>query len=147
MSLLIECEGSPLSPAEIQALWTACWAAQGLPQQEAALRCVSREEIQRLNREYRGKDAPTNILTFTYPADELLAAKKVNHDIAVCLPVVQQEAFDRGLGMREYTAWVLVHGFLHATGLDHERSAQESTQMQDLEQQILRAQGFITAAS
>ncbi|MDH4115641.1 MAG: rRNA maturation RNase YbeY, partial [Burkholderiaceae bacterium] len=72
----------------------------------------------RLNRDYRGKDYPTNVLTFDYAR-----APVVRADIVLCIPVVRREARERRKPFRAHLAHLVVHGVLHAQGHEHERAA------------------------
>lgn len=101
---------------------------------EVVVRMVDEQESRRLNFAYRSIDSPTNVLTFSY---------EDSHDIALCLPVAEREAGERGVALRDYVAWLLVHAYLHAAGLDHERSAEEANRMDQAEMEILRRAGVL----
>lgn len=122
-----------MNEEEIQDLWRATRAYRKFPHEQVNVRFVSKEEIQRLNAHYRGKDKPTNVLTFSYDGE---------HDVAVCLEVAEGEARERGVRRRDYVARLLTHAFLHATGMDHERSAQAARQMEAAEAEILKRCGY-----
>lgn len=85
---------------------------------EVCVRIVDEEEIQELNRHYRQKNSPTNVLSF--PAD-LPAGIPVNHlgDIIICNTVVKNEATTQGKEIRAHWAHMVVHGTLHLLGYDH----------------------------
>ncbi|MBI1833666.1 MAG: rRNA maturation RNase YbeY [Candidatus Andersenbacteria bacterium] len=122
-----------LTPSEVERLWQEVRKACEYPDDEVAVRCVSEEEIKKLNTKYRKKNHATNILTFTY--DE-------QHDIALCLSVAEEESREQEVALRDYVALLLVHAFLHATGMDHERSEEEAENTEDLETTILSKSGF-----
>lgn len=114
-------------------LWQAARAYRQFPDDRVNVRVVSTEEIRKLNKKYRGKDKATNVLTFSYDKE---------HDIALCLDVAEREAEEKRVGERDYVAWLLVHAFLHATGLDHERSEEEAREMEQAERDILTRAGY-----
>ncbi len=104
---------------------------------EITVRIVDAEEGRALNREYRGKDYATNVLTFDYAQ-----APVVQADLVLCAPVVEREAADLGIATAAHYAHLLVHGTLHAQGYDHETSEADAQAMEALETQLLLALGF-----
>jgi len=100
------------------------------------LRYVAEAEGRRLNREFRGKDYATNVLTFVYEAGPGLSG-----DVVICAPVVAREAREQGKEVAAHHAHLLVHGLLHLQGFDHERNA-EAGRMEAKERSILRRLGF-----
>ena len=102
---------------------------------EITVRIVDADEGQRLNREFRGKDYPTNVLTFVY------AARPLAGDVVICAPVVAREAREQGKVVRAHYAHLVVHGLLHLQGHDHERVA-EALRMEARERRMLAALGF-----
>ncbi len=112
------------------------WARAALEvEAQVTLRYVAEAEGRRLNREFRGKDYATNVLTFVY-GDAPLAG-----DIVVCAPVVAREAKAQGKAVAAHHAHLLVHGLLHLSGLDHEDD-REARRMESRERRILAALGF-----
>jgi len=103
---------------------------------EITVRIVDAEEGRTLNRDYRGKDCATNVLTFDYSHEPVVSA-----DLILCAPVVAQEAVEMGLSLPAHYAHLLVHGTLHAQGYDHEVE-EEAQAMEALESQILIALGY-----
>ncbi len=103
---------------------------------EFTVRIVDAEEGQRLNRDYRGKDYATNVLTFDY------AQEPVQADLVLCAPVVAREAAEQGKTLQAHYAHLLVHGALHAQGWDHETSEQDAEEMEAYEVEILTGLGF-----
>ncbi|QRX81192.1 rRNA maturation RNase YbeY [Glaciimonas sp. PAMC28666] len=106
---------------------------------ELTIRFVDAEEGQTLNRDYRGKDYATNVLTFAYTEDE--DAETIEADIVLCTDVLQREATEQGKSVEEHTAHLVVHGVLHAQGYDHEDD-EDATEMENLEIDILAALGW-----
>ncbi len=103
---------------------------------EIAVRIVDAEEGQALNRDFRGKDYATNVLTFDYAREPLVHA-----DLVLCAPVVEREAREQGTPLDAHYAHLLVHGTLHAQGYDHER-VRDARVMEAREGAILAALGF-----
>jgi probable rRNA maturation factor len=103
---------------------------------EIAVRIVGTEEGQALNREYRAKDYATNVLTFDYSREPVVAA-----DLILCAPVLQQEAREMGVPLEAHYAHLLIHGTLHAQGYDHEDDAQART-MEARETELMLSLGF-----
>ena len=106
---------------------------------ELTLRFVAAEEGRTLNRDYRGKDYPTNVLTFAYTKDE--DAELTQADIILCTDVLEKEAFEQDLDIASHAAHLVVHGVLHAQGYDHEDDA-EAAEMEALEVEILAGLGI-----
>lgn len=103
---------------------------------EIAVRIVDADEGQRLNREFRGKDYATNVLTFDYAQEPLVMA-----DLVLCAPVVAREAKEQGKTLAAHYAHLLVHGTLHAQGWDHETSEEDAQEMEAREIEILAGLG------
>ena len=109
---------------------------------EVSVRIVDAAEIRVLNRDYRGKDNPTNVLSF--PAGDVAGLPDDEPsplgDIVVCASVVQDESAAQGKATPDHWAHMLVHGALHLLGYDHE-SEEEAETMEALEIEILAAHG------
>jgi probable rRNA maturation factor len=103
---------------------------------EIGVRIVGAEEGRALNRDYRGQDHATNVLTFDYAHEPLVMA-----DLVLCAPVVAREAAELRIGLQAHYAHLLVHGTLHAQGHDHEAD-DEAAAMEALESEILLRLGF-----
>ena len=118
-------------------------AARESGDSEVSVRIVDAAEIQALNRDYRGKDRPTNVLSFPagdvdgMPDDE----PQPLGDIVVCASVVRDESAAQGKSAQDHWAHMLVHGALHLLGHDHESEA-EAEAMEALEIRILEAHGI-----
>ena len=97
-------------------------------------------ESRRLNRSYRGKDAPTNVLSFPASALEH-ASDGALGDLAICAPVVAREARAQDKPLAAHWAHMVVHGVLHLLGHDH-RHDREARRMERAEVEILRAFGY-----
>jgi probable rRNA maturation factor len=118
--------------------WTA--AALTDAQREVVLRFVDAEESRTLNRDYRGRDKPTNVLSFGF---ELPPGFEDPHlgDLVICTDVVEQEAREQDKPLEAHYAHMVVHGLLHLQGYDHEEPA-EAQRMELLEIEILRRLGY-----
>jgi len=103
---------------------------------ELVLRFVGAAEARVLNRQFRKRDRPTNVLTFDYESSPVVKA-----DIVICMPVVRTEAAAQGKGEREHLGHLVVHGVLHASGHDHQDDEQAS-RMEAREKAILKRFGF-----
>jgi|SRR3989344_2347673 len=105
---------------------------------ELGLYLVMPERSQELNREHRGKDKPTDVLSF--PLNEH-GLKKYGilplGDIFICLEVAQQQADEMNIPLNQELARLAVHGFLHLIGYDHELSPVDEKKMIDLQEEIL----------
>jgi probable rRNA maturation factor len=103
---------------------------------ELTLRVVDEDEGRTLNRDYRGKDYATNVLTFVY--DD---APVVTGDVVLCAPVVGREAREQGKTPEAHYAHLVVHGMLHLQGYDHENDA-DAQKMEAREAAILSKLGY-----
>ena len=107
---------------------------------ELAIRIVGADEGRALNRDYRGKDYPTNVLSFPAELPPGLRLPLIG-DLAICAPVVLREAAEQGKPARDHWAHLTVHGVLHLLGYDHvdDRDAEA---MEALETRILASLGI-----
>jgi len=103
---------------------------------ECVIRLVQEKESEQLNSEYRSKNKPTNVLSFTYDDLETYLG-----DIVICLPVVEREAQEQNKSFLHHLQHMIVHGLLHLLGYDHEQNG-EAEQMEALEQIILAKFGI-----
>ena len=112
---------------------------------EIGIACVDLAESHELNLQYRGKDKPTNVLSF--PSDipeeilEMLDARPLG-DLVICIPVVLQEAEEQQKTPIDHFTHLLVHGVLHLLGYDHELGEVEAEEMESLEIEILAKLGI-----
>lgn len=121
------------------------WAETALERDcTLAIRIVDEEEGRRFNREYRGKDYATNVLSFPseLPAGLPSEIKQSQlGDLLICAPVVAREAKEQGKPEADHWAHLTIHGVLHLIGYDHERSA-DALVMETLETKILAKMGI-----
>lgn len=119
------------------------WAGLALrdkPGHELTIRLVDEEESQSLNRDYRDRDYPTNVLSF--PAD---LPPELNipllGDLVVCVQVVQREAAEQQKSAESHWAHMVIHGCLHLLGYDHIDDAQ-AEEMEGIERRLMAELGF-----
>jgi probable rRNA maturation factor len=105
-----------------------------------SVRAVGRARSRSLNRAYRGKDRPTNVLSFQGPG-AMPDGSRILGELVICAPVVAREAGAQGKSAEAHWAHMTVHGVLHLLGFDHERDA-EARKMAAREIQILDRLGF-----
>jgi probable rRNA maturation factor len=101
------------------------------------VRFVNAAEGKKLNSAFRNKDKATNVLTFPYELNK----KSVFADVILCLPVVQKEASMQGKAVKSHLAHLIIHGCLHAQGLDHEND-EVAKKMESREIRLLKSLGF-----
>jgi len=140
LSLSLQFERSAMARAHRQHLSrsfvTRCIRSALEASADITVRIVAAEEAQALNRDYRGKDYATNVLTFDYSH-----APQVHADLVLCADVVEAEAVTMGIALHAHYAHLLVHGTLHAQGYDHEIEA-EAQRMEAHETALLAILGF-----
>lgn len=110
---------------------------------ELTIRFVDKEEGRALNRDYRGKDYATNVLTFAYSedaSDEQLD-NITRADLVLCTDVLSIEASAQNKTLLAHAAHLVVHGVLHAQGYDHENDT-DAGEMEALETEVLAQLGF-----
>lgn len=98
--------------------------------EEVSLVFVSKNEIRRLNREFRHKDKPTDVLSFAPTDDGSLG------ELVVCLSIVKNQAREHGLSVNEELGYMVLHGILHLLGYDHELSPRHSARMLNLQDRV-----------
>jgi probable rRNA maturation factor len=118
------------------------------PRLSASILFTSDAEVQALNRQWREKDKPTNVLSFPMLArDELLALPsegppELLGDLSLACETCAREAAEKGLPLEAHAAHLLVHGLLHLAGLDHELSLDDALIMEALEVKALALMGL-----
>lgn len=91
---------------------------QNLSNKEITIRLVDSDESQTLNREYRNKDKPTNVLSFPFEAPAHVTLDLLG-DLVICVPVVAREAAEQHKDVMHHWAHLVIHGCLHLLGYDH----------------------------
>ena len=109
-------------------------------QAELVVRIVDELESAELNQTYRGKPAPTNVLSFPFEAPPHIKTDLLG-DVVICAPVVVQEAREQGKSAFSHWAHMVVHGILHLRGYDHETET-DAAVMEALEVEIMCQLGY-----
>lgn len=111
-----------------------------IPPSVTSVRMMSVKEIATLNSQYRGKEGPTNVLSF--PAGEVEdGERRILGDIAICMDVVEGEAHEQGKALTAHLAHMLIHGALHLCGHDHV-APDDAEEMEAIEVEIMADLGF-----
>jgi probable rRNA maturation factor len=121
-----------------QAWAQAAWLGQG--PSEVTIRIVDIEEAKALNHQYRGKDKPTNVLSFPFEAPAGITVPLAG-DLVICAPVVEDEAREQLKEPATHWAHMVVHGMLHLQGYDHIND-EDAEAMEALEIRLLAQFGF-----
>lgn len=142
--LIVECRVPPRTRAPSARLM-ARWAATALGPRgaghEMAVEVVSPARMRVLNRRYRGKDKPTNVLAFpAAPAPEVRPSPL--GDVVICAAVLRREARAQDKSETAHWAHLVVHGTLHLAGYDHETGAVDAARMERREIAVLRRLGY-----
>jgi probable rRNA maturation factor len=125
------------------------WASQALGRRgagrEIAVRVVTAAESRALNRQWRGKDKPTNVLSFPAPRQPRATTQPEAvplGDLVICADVVRREAARDGKQLQAHWAHMVVHGALHLAGYDHEAGRDEQHRMERREIAVLKSFGI-----
>jgi len=143
LDLQLACEDNSELPTEEQLnLWAtaALTSRTDIEEPELTVRIVDEEESQQLNFEYRGKDKPTNVLSFPFEAPAHVPLPLLG-DLIVCKQVVAREAVEQGKTSEAHWAHMIVHGCLHLLGYDHIED-EEAEEMEGIERIVLADLGF-----
>lgn len=133
---------APWAPSRARlAQWAHAAAGRAGARAELAIRVVGPRESRRLNREWRGKDKATNVLSF--PGATRVSSVDFAHlgDLVICASVVAREAREQRKTLSAHWAHMVVHGTLHLLGFDHERDA-DANRMEGREKRVLARLGF-----
>ena len=107
---------------------------------ELTIRLVNIDESRELNHQYRGKDKPTNVLSFPFEVPEGVELDLLG-DLVICVDVVEQEAIEQQKSLQAHWAHMVIHGCLHLLGFDHIED-DEAEEMEALETKLITALGF-----
>jgi probable rRNA maturation factor len=141
LDLQIACEEERGLPEMAQfQLWLEKALEVYAQEAEVTVRLVDEAEIQQLNATYRGKDAPTNVLSFPFEAPPGIELPLLG-DLIICRQVVEQEAEQQNKNLSAHWAHMIVHGSLHLLGYDH-ISDEDAEEMESLETRIMLGLGF-----
>jgi rRNA maturation RNase YbeY len=114
-------------------------AALRRPDDELSVLLVSDREMRRLNRSWRGRDRPTDVLSFPQADGEDPAPHGLLGDVVISVDTARRQAAEREVAVGHEADRLLVHGVLHLLGYDHETSAREERRMRRREAALARA--------
>jgi probable rRNA maturation factor len=120
--------------------WVRTAMGQTMSEVELTIRIVEVAESQQLNLTYRGKDKPTNVLSFPFEAPPEVELPLLG-DLVICAQVVEQEAIEQNKPLNAHWAHMVIHGCLHLLGYDHIID-EEADEMESLETQLVEGLGF-----
>lgn len=121
--------------------WAAAALRGRLESAELTIRVVDEEESALLNGRFRGKEGPTNVLSFPFEKPPGLPPTDLIGDLVICAPVVERESGGQGKTLEAHWAHMVIHGVLHLLGYDHTDEVQ-ALEMEGLETLILCGLGF-----
>ncbi len=139
LQLAVEDE-TGLPTIEEFSVWLEAAVTPFQTQAEVTIRIVDTEESHQLNLEYRGKDKPTNVLSFPFEAPPGIEIDLLG-DLIICRQVVEQEAVEQHKPLKAHWAHMVVHGSLHLLGYDHIED-DEAEEMESLETELMQKLGF-----
>ena len=144
MNLQVDVQSATAEPApdeeDIRGWINAALSGRRDTDTEISVRLVDVDEMTALNLDYRGKQGPTNVLSFTSDLPAELDLPLLG-DIVICVPVVRAEAEQQGKPLRAHWAHMTIHGTLHLLGYDHIADG-EARIMEALETEILASLDF-----
>lgn len=114
---------------------------ENFPETEITIRIVDEAESHELNLTYRGKDKPTNVLSFPFEMPEGVDDLPLLGDLVICRQVMETEAKEQQISEESHWAHLSVHGTLHLLGYDHIEE-DEAEEMESLETEIMIALGY-----
>ena len=142
IDLQIACEQETgLPTAEQIEQWATAVVQPQTDEVEMTVRIVDEAESHALNLNYRGKDRPTNVLSFPFECPDEVELPLLG-DLVICRQVVEREAQEQGKPLMAHWAHMVVHGSLHLLGYDHIED-DEAEEMESLETQIMIGLGFV----
>ena len=141
IDLQLASENTEGLPSEAQILQWATAAVQPESDNvEMTVRIVDEAESHDLNLTYRGKDRPTNVLSFPFECPDEVELASLG-DLVICRQVVEREAIEQEKPLMAHWAHMIVHGSLHLLGYDHIED-DEAEEMESLETEIMQGLGF-----
>lgn len=124
-----------LPSEELLTEWVDAALNGRLEQAELSIRIVDNDESQQLNSQYRGKDKPTNVLSFPFETPDGIELDLLG-DLVICAEVVASEARQQNKPLMHHWSHMVIHGVLHLLGFDHINN-EEAEEMEQLEREIL----------
>ena len=121
-----------VAPAAVADVVRAVLAAEDVGACEVGVVLVDEHEMREINREHRGRDEPTDVLSFPIDEeDELPGVDRMLGDVVICVPVLERQAGENDVAPGDELVDLLVHGVLHLLGYDHETDQGEMLARQD----------------
>jgi len=116
------------------------------PEGELSIVFVDDQRIQQLNRDYRRKDRPTNVLSFSMREGEFAqVSPELLGDVVISVDTTASEAEKAGISLGAHMTWLLIHGILHLFGFDHEQSELAADEMETRTKELMgKVQGLMT---
>ncbi|MGL4475692.1 MAG: rRNA maturation RNase YbeY [Shewanella sp.] len=121
-------------------LWVRAALGNTMTEAELTIRIVDEAESQSLNHDYRGKDKPTNVLSFPFEAPPGIELPLLG-DLVICAKVVENEALTQNKALQAHWAHMVIHGCLHLLGYDHIND-EEAEEMESLEIELIQSLGY-----
>ncbi|WP_394388566.1 rRNA maturation RNase YbeY [Shewanella woodyi] len=140
LDLQIATDNKQLPTQQDFELWVRTALRNTMTEAELTVRVVDAEESQELNSTYRGKDKPTNVLSFPFEAPAEIEIPLLG-DLIICASVVEHEAIQQNKPLQAHWAHMVVHGCLHLLGYDHINDI-EAEEMESIETQLIESLGF-----
>lgn len=140
LDLQLAVEDSKLPSQQDIAAWLQAALSGYREEAEVTVRIVDNQESQTLNHDYRGKDKPTNVLSFPFEAPPQVELPLLG-DLVICAEVVKSEAKEQNKSEQAHWAHMVIHGCLHLLGFDH-IDEHEAEEMEAEEIRILSSLGF-----
>jgi probable rRNA maturation factor len=142
LDLQLACADSSGLPAEAQfQQWLDTAILPFQQEAEVTIRIVDEAESNELNLTYRGKDKPTNVLSFPFECPPGVEDFPLLGDLIICRQVVEQEACEQQKTLESHWAHMVIHGSLHLLGYDHIEDA-EAEEMEALEKEFMQTLNF-----
>ncbi|WP_441002197.1 rRNA maturation RNase YbeY [Pseudocolwellia agarivorans] len=140
LDVQIACEDNNLPSIEQLQLWAETALSTQKDDPELTIRIVELQESQELNHQYRGKDKPTNVLSFPFEVPEGIEINLLG-DLVICSDVVNKEAIEQNKNIHDHWAHLVIHGCLHLLGYDHIEE-DDAVEMESLEIKLLSTLGI-----
>ncbi|MBV7315887.1 rRNA maturation RNase YbeY [Shewanella sp. NIFS-20-20] len=140
LDLQIAVENEQLPSEQDFELWVRTALGNTMAEAELTVRIVEEAESQSLNRDYRGKDKSTNVLSFPFEAPPGIELPLLG-DLVICAKVVENEALEQNKALQAHWAHMVIHGCLHLLGYDHIND-DEAEEMESLETELIQSLGY-----
>lgn len=138
----------PVEVKRLRKLAATTLSVLGFTDSELSVTIIGDRSMRRMNREYRGKDSPTNVLSFAMGEGEFPGLNpQLLGDVVISADTAFREAEEEGISLTERLGFLLLHGILHVTGYDHERSGEAEAKKMERKQRelfaLLKREGLV----